>query len=345
MRTPCHLALGHVALALLVVACAGPERRTARPTPPPEPEPVVEIVEPIAEPMGPVVPEDSAAPDGPACTRTTDCTSGLACRGVSGCTSDWACGEPRECGTERVAYCDCEGITFYAQAGCPGRPYGHVGPCADTSVAETALGMPDGDEPITSEDRTCQSTSDCPRWQVCFGVAGCGMDWRCERVRGCSRHRVAFCGCDGETFMASEDCPGRAFMRRGTCDEAIASTSPEATTPARTTPTAPTTPTTPTTTPSTTSTEPTTVASTPSPGGCTSSRECRAGRVCTGPPGCGMVWTCERPPAPCNPDTQVFCDCEGETFRASMTCPGRPHAHRGSCEMDRMLDLSGAALR
>jgi hypothetical protein len=67
--------------------------------------------------------------------------------------------------------------------------------------------------------------------------------------------------------------------------------------------------------------------------------------VCTGPQGCGMTWTCQRPPARCNPDTQVFCDCERNTFRASMTCPGRPYAHRGSCEIDRMLELSGAALR
>jgi hypothetical protein len=316
-------------VALVLAACAGSERRTERPVPPPEPEPVVEAPPPMEEPTGPIVPEESSAPEGPVCTRTSECESGLACRGVSGCTSDWACAAPIACGSERVSYCDCEGVTFYAQSGCPGRTYAHVGPCADTGIAETSLGLPDGDEPITSEDRTCESSADCPRWQICFGVTGCGTDWRCERVRGCSRHRVAFCGCDGETFMASEDCPGQAFLRRGACDEAIASTLPE-------TPLRPPTPSTPT---------PTTVASTPSPGGCTSSRDCRAGRVCTGPPGCGMVWTCERPPEPCNPDTQVFCDCEGETFRASMTCPGRPHAHRGSCAMDQMLDLSGAALR
>jgi hypothetical protein len=59
-----------------------------------------------------------------------------------------------------------------------------------------------------------------------------------------------------------------------------------------------------------------------------------------------MTWTCQRPPPErCNPDTQVFCDCERNTFRASMNCPGQPYAHRGSCEIDRMLELSGAALR
>jgi hypothetical protein len=56
-----------------------------------------------------------------------------------------------------------------------------------------------------------------------------------------------------------------------------------------------------------------------------------------------MTWTCERPAERCNPDTQVFCDCERNTFRASMNCPGQPYAHRGSCEIDRLLELSGAS--
>ena len=330
-------ALFHLTLAVAALACAAaPARRIERPTLPPEPEPIARS-EPAAEPAL-MIAEDARAPDGPACSRTADCESGLACRGANGCTSAWACGEPAACGVERVAYCDCEGVTFYAQSGCPGRTYRHVGPCAETAIAETALGLPDGDEPITSEDRICESTADCRRWQVCFGAAGCGGGWRCERVRGCSRQRVAFCGCDGETFMASPECPGRTFLHRGTCDEAIATaeepTPPTATHPRTAAPPPPV---------ATTAT-----ASAPppaAPGTCSSSRECRAGRVCTGPPGCGMAWTCEAPPAPCNPDTQVFCDCEGETFRASMTCPGRPHAHRGSCAIDQMLDLSGAALR
>ena len=38
-------------------------------------------------------------------------------------------------------------------------------------------------------------------------------------------------------------------------------------------------------------------------------------------------------------------DCQGRDFRASMFCPGRTYAHRGSCEIDRLLDLSGAATR
>ena len=44
-------------------------------------------------------------------------------------------------------------------------------------------------------------------------------------------------------------------------------------------------------------------------------------------------------------EAQVFCDCERNTFRASMNCPGQPYAHRGSCEIDRMLELSGARVR
>ncbi|MDQ3037281.1 MAG: hypothetical protein M3Y87_33110, partial [Myxococcota bacterium] len=78
---------------------------------------------------------------------------------------------------------------------------------------------------------------------------------------------------------------------------------------------------------------------------CTTSRDCARGQICQGAPGCGMQWTCSRPERECVRDTQVFCDCEGQDFRASMFCPGRPFAHRGSCEIDRLLDLSGAAPR
>jgi hypothetical protein len=83
------------------------------------------------------------------------------------------------------------------------------------------------------------------------------------------------------------------------------------------------------------------------PRGCSSNRSCRRGEVCQGVAGCGeeVVWQCAPPTRPCVTDTQVFCDCEGHDFRASMFCPARPYRHRGSCELDRSLELSGATLR
>lgn len=295
--------------------------------------------------------EDLSAPEGPACARTSECESGLSCRGPAGCMAPWACGAPRECEPATIAYCDCDGATFYAPSGCAGRPYLHVGPCF--LAAETVEhGIPDGDEPETTEDRVCASSADCRGWETCFGMPGCGSTFRCERVRRCRRDRAPYCGCDGVTFTASSNCPGRPYLHAGACREgmAVASasdparagapaedelalasaggaapTEPRAAGPART------------------------VAAAPAPladGACRSARDCRGTRICVGPPGCGFDWRCEPPPPErCNRDTQVFCDCAGETFRASMNCPERPYAHRGSCEIDRLLDLAGGALR
>lgn len=286
--------------------------------------------------------EDTTAPDGAACERASDCTGGAMCRGPSGCGAAWACGEALACEPATIAYCNCDGQTFYAPSGCAGRPYDHVGPCELASAEPVELGIPDGDEPLTAEDRACTSSADCRAWETCFGFPGCGT-YRCERVRRCRRDSVTYCGCDGVTFRGSSNCPGRPYLHTGACTgEAVASTGGD---PPSTAPEAP------ATTPGTpgTSSSPA-VSSAPvelPPGACDSSRDCPGVlRVCAGPPGCGFSWTCEpAPPEHCNPDTQVFCDCEGRTFRASMNCPERPYAHRGSCEIDRLLDLAGGALR
>ena len=356
-------------LALVVLtACSGTERRAERP---PEPARVTPVSEPIAiteapEPEPPPIPEDSEAPEGPACTTTADCRGGLACRGPRGCTSEWACGEPRACDeADRVAYCACDGFTtFYAPAGCPGRPYASVGPCGEVGVAlgEGEMGIPAGDEPLTSEDRLCESSEECGRGRACYGQGGCGVAWSCQRVRGCGRAQATFCGCDGTTFTASSRCPGRPFAHRGACrgDEAVASTGGMDAGVARSS------------SPRESRDAGAAIASSRaprdagvdaraaiaassvdagasevprSPDACRTSRDCRGMRVCMGPPGCGFEWTCQRPPERCNPDTQVFCDCEGNTFRASMNCPGQPYAHRGSCDIDRLMDLSGAIVR
>ncbi|UJR86977.1 hypothetical protein [Sandaracinus amylolyticus] len=355
-----------LSIALLIAsACSGPER------PPPERPreermdagtPVAEA--PVEEP-GLAVPEDDRAPEGPACMRSDSCGAGMQCRGAPGCTSDWACGEARECMDENVAYCDCDGATFYARGGCPGKPYAHVGPCeamGELIAAGTELGIHDYDEPPTTQDRTCESSSQCGRGLTCFGIAGCSTDWTCVRARGCTRDRAAFCGCDGQTFHASSTCPGRPFVHRGACREAIArAEEPDAGAPIATrerdagvaiasrerdagAPIA--------------SRERDAGAATsvamsipeePAPRrgerSCRTNRDCPGNQVCQGPAGCGMEWTCGRPERACVRDTQVFCDCEGQDFRASMFCPGRPYRHRGSCEIDRLLDLSGAAVR
>jgi hypothetical protein len=298
-----------------------------------------------------VVPEDTEAPaGGAACTSTRECAAGEACRGAPGCTSPWACGAPRECGTERVAYCDCDGVTFHAQSGCPNRTYAHVGPCDDPGIADASFGVPNGDEPIVEQDRTCTSSRDCRSGEICFGPAGCGMEWRCERVRGCFRGgRGEFCSCDGETFTATNRCPGRPYVHRGACDEVIAQAG-ETTPPPSEPPSEPPPTSRPPVSRSPRSTEAAVTPPRPAPpplepGQCRTNRDCGRGEVCAGPAGCGEPWTCIRRTERCNPDTQYFCDCDGRSFTASMTCPSRPYVHRGSCAIDQYIDMSGAALR
>nr|MDQ3035223.1 hypothetical protein [Myxococcota bacterium] len=216
-----------LAAALTLLACSGPERpASARPRAA-SVDAGVQTRAPSSEEASLAVPEDDRAPDGPACARTAECDDGLQCRGAPGCASEWACGEARECLAETVSYCDCEGTTFYATGGCPGRPYAHVGACermGELVAAGTELGVPDWDEQPTTQDRTCESSRECGRGQTCFGIAGCASEWRCVRARGCARDRVPYCGCDGETFVASSNCPARPFVHRGECrGEAIAS--------------------------------------------------------------------------------------------------------------------------
>lgn len=325
--------------------------------------PPVALPEPEEDPRLDV-PEDTSTPEGPACMRTSTCGPGQQCRGPSGCTSEWACGAERECLLETVAYCDCDEITFYAPGGCPGRPYAHVGACeavGETIAAGTELGIHDWDEPPTDDARMCTATSECERGRTCWGVAGCATTWSCVRTRGCRRDSVEYCGCDGATFAASSTCPGRPFVHRGACRDAVAVAEPgidggaaasaterggpsareRATASARERDAG--------LARAETSADAgvMSVASPEATTGCRSSRECPRREICQGTAGCGgeVEWRCAPPERECVADTQVFCDCEGQDFRASMFCPARPYRHRGSCEIDRVLDLSGAAVR
>lgn len=290
---------------------------------------------------GPQVPEDSEAPEGPVCDAADSCGAGSQCRGAPGCRSEWACGAPRECMSESVAYCDCEGTTFYAPGGCPGRPYEFVGPCdalGERIVNGQELGIPAHDEQPTTQSRLCSDNASCRGGEVCWGVPGCYTDWSCVRARGCRRDRAEYCGCDGASFVASSNCPGRPYVHRGACtgnEGAVAvAPDPELAMMQRS---------------RASGSRALTLSEAPAsraplgPNGCRSNRDCRGAQVCQGPPGCGFEWTCERPAQRCVRDTQVFCDCEGRDFRASMFCPGRPYRHRGSCEIDRLLELSGAS--
>ena len=95
----------------------------------PSPEPAEEA--PVeAAPMSAA----SGGPDGAACVAPTDCASGV-CEGQGcddsqpgTCAPAWAV---RQCVADHASYCGCDGATFDANVGCPGKRYRHEGPCTE----------------------------------------------------------------------------------------------------------------------------------------------------------------------------------------------------------------------
>jgi len=303
----------------LCAACSGstPEPREPEATP----APVVEPAEPEPLDAGPPEVESDATPEGDACDQSADCEGEQQCRGPAGCDSEWACGPPRECGEEHVAWCGCNGFTFYAPENCPGQRYVHSGACEAIGEVDT--------RPLEEVEGNvvCQSDDDCRRGWICTGTAGCSTLWtcvrrvrmrpRCRRVRG---EPDRYCGCSGDTFEATTTCPGQPYLHAGYCE---GDEPPPLVAEAEAAPDAGVAP------PPPAATEP--PAEPAGPRVCVRNRDCPRGLVCAGDEGCTSDWHCVRPPDRCIADTQYFCSCTGETFVASMTCPGRPHRHRGSC--------------
>ncbi|MCX4246707.1 hypothetical protein [Paraliomyxa miuraensis] len=67
--------------------------------------------------------------------------------------------------------------------------------------------------------------------------------------------------------------------------------------------------------------------------GCLSDADCHdGGGVCEGQ-GCGpdQPGTCAPADRICTRDSQAYCGCDGQTFRASGGCPGQRYASRGEC--------------
>jgi hypothetical protein len=69
----------------------------------------------------------------------------------------------------------------------------------------------------------------------------------------------------------------------------------------------------------------------PSGAPCLAGADCESG-VCEGM-GCGddQPGVCAARERGCTRDLRPFCGCDGETFRASSSCPGRRYAHPGPC--------------
>ena len=89
----------------------------------------------------------------------------------------------------------------------------------------------------------------------------------------------------------------------------------------------------PSTPPPTTAKKPDGPAASGPDDGCRTDADCQAGAACVGPglSGCGGApGRCE-PNSKCTRDAKTFCGCDGVTFRASSSCPGKEYAHEGEC--------------
>jgi hypothetical protein len=198
--------------------------------------------------------------------------------------------------------------------------------------------LPPADRPLPVDvPRTCTSTADCGPGLECLGGEGCGTPWTCQPALGrpCTADFSPFCGCDGVTFGGSSSCPPRPFLHRGPCgpidagpagcampDGSVCAVGQLCRTGECTTCFC--------SAPGMLRCTGGCVDAGPPPRVCRGNVDCAAGQMCSGPEGCGIPWTCQ-PAPPCTRDLTTWCACDGTTFMASSTCPGRPYLRRGAC--------------
>jgi len=161
---------------------------------------------PVAQQPAPA-PTEARRPDGQSCSSPADCASGV-CEG-QGCGENMGTcvSSQRMCTTDLVPYCGCDGKSFFASSGCPGRLFERRGECG------AAAGQP------LPAGAACDTGTDCQSG-VCEGMGcGSGQGVCAAADRICTRDLVAYCGCDGQTFTASGTCSGQRYAKRGACEE------------------------------------------------------------------------------------------------------------------------------
>lgn len=100
----------------------------------------------------------------------------------------------------------------------PGQSYSQA--CAtcvcqnDGSIVCEGPGCADVVEPPVP----CNSQSDCGSTSMCTGPEGCGVQWYCQPVQGCTADYAAFCMCDGTVQHGSSSCPPGPYAHRGECE-------------------------------------------------------------------------------------------------------------------------------
>ncbi len=141
--------------------------------------------------------------------------------------------------------------------------------------------------------RTCPLPSgDCGVGGLCLGQNTCRVRvGLCVASRPCTRDLVAYCGCDGVTFMDSSTCPRQNFESMGPCRTPVDAGSR----------------------------------------GCTTTADCPPSSVCEGPGCGTPDGTCASLTRACTDDIASYCGCDGRTFTASSSCANARYAHRGVC--------------
>jgi hypothetical protein len=202
----------------------------------------------------PVIDRPTPVDVGRVCASTSDCGRGEECVGGEGCGVPWTC-QPqlgRPCTGDLAPFCGCDGVTFAGSSTCPQRPYAHRGPCdmppppldggpggcvlPNGAVCPQgamcliecgvcfcgpggALACSGGGPCVDAgpPPQRCNNNSDCSGGTQCVGPEGCGVQWTCQPVEGCTRDLGAYCACDGTTFYGSSTCPGHPYLHRGAC--------------------------------------------------------------------------------------------------------------------------------
>ena len=94
--------------------------------------------------------------------------------------------------------------------GCPSMPEPPAaGPPPHVGMVTPPPGNPAG-------GKICKGDSECGAGQTCDFGPGCGPGV-CAAPHPCTRDLVPYCGCDGQTFRGSGNCPSRPFARKGGC--------------------------------------------------------------------------------------------------------------------------------
>lgn len=116
-------------------------------------------------------------------------------------------------------------------AGCPASSPMQVPPGEPAIIATTPPASPNESRPSPAafqaaagkqdDGMPCFAADECTSG-ICEG-ASCdrtqpGACIATDAVRNCAADQVSFCGCDGQSFVASSTCPGEPFLHQGRCE-------------------------------------------------------------------------------------------------------------------------------